>query len=42
MLKWLDGDDILIYSTYNEYKSVVDGKFIITMKGKICKKNDIQ
>ena len=33
--KWLDDNDIDMYSTHNEGKSVVDGKFISTLKNKI-------
>ena len=39
MQKWLtDNNNILMYSTYNEGKSVVAQKFIKTMKDKIYKK----
>ena len=39
MQKWLDDNDILIYSTHNEDKSVVNERFIKTIKkGKIYKK----
>ena len=39
MQKWLtDNNNILMYSTYNEGKSVVAQKFIRTMKDKIYKK----
>ena len=34
----LDDKDILMYSTYNEGKSIVAEKFIRTLKGKIYKK----
>ena len=40
MQKWLDNNDILMYSTYNESKSVIAERFIRTLKGKIYKKND--
>ena len=40
MQKWLDNNDISMYSTYNEGKTVVDERFIKTLKGKIYKKND--
>ena len=36
--KWLDDNDISIYSTHNEDKSVVTERFIRTLKGKIYKK----
>ena len=38
MLKWLDDNDVLIYSLHNEGKSVVTERFIRTFKGKIYKK----
>ena len=38
MQKWLDDNYILMYSTYNEGKSVVAEKFIKTLNGKFCKK----
>ena len=38
MQKLLDNNDILMYSTHNEGKSVVSERFIKTLKGKICKK----
>ena len=38
MQKWLDDNDILIYSTHNEGTSVVAERFIKILKGKICKK----
>ena len=38
MLEWLDNTDILIYSTHNEGKSVISGRFIKTLKAKIYKK----
>ena len=38
MLEWLDNNDILIYSTHNEGKSVISGRFIKTLKAKIYKK----
>ena len=38
MQKWLDDNDILMYSTHNEAKSVVAERFIRTMKDKIYKK----
>ena len=28
MQKWLDNNDILMYSTHNEYKSVISERFI--------------
>ena len=38
MQKWLDNNDILIYSIHNEGKSVITGKFIKTLKAKIYKR----
>ena len=38
MQKWLDDNDILMYLTHNEGKSVVAERFIKTLKGKMCKK----
>ena len=38
MQKWLDDNDILIYFTHNESKSVVAERFIKTLKRKIYKK----
>ena len=35
MQKWLDNNDILMYSTYNEGTSVTTKKFIKTSKTKI-------
>ena len=35
--KWLSGNDIIIYSTYNEGKSVVAERFIRTLKSKLYK-----
>ena len=40
MHEWLGNDDILMYSTRNEGKSVITEKFIKTLKAKIYKKND--
>ena len=37
MQKWLDDNDILMYSTHIESKSVVSGRFIRTLKNKIYK-----
>ena len=39
MQKWLNDNDILIYLTYHEGKSVVAERFIKTLKDKIYKKN---
>ena len=36
--KWLDDNNILMYSTHNEGKSVVAERFIRTLRGKIYKK----
>ena len=35
--KWLSDNDIIIYSTYNEGKSVVAERFIRTLKNKLYK-----
>ena len=35
--KWLKDNDIEMYSTHNEGKSVVAERFIRTLKNKICK-----
>ena len=35
--KWLNGNDISMYSTHNEGKSVVAERFIKTLKNKISK-----
>ena len=35
---WLDNNDILMYSTHNEGKSLIAEKFIKTLKSKIYKK----
>ena len=35
MQKWLDDNDILMYSTHNEGKSVVAERFIRTLKARI-------
>ena len=37
MQEWLDDNDILMYSTCNEGKSVVAEMFIRTLKSKIWK-----
>ena len=37
MPKWLDDNDILMYSTRNESKSVFTERFIRTLNGKIYK-----
>ena len=36
--EWLDNNDVLIYLTHNKGKSVITGKFIKTLKAKICNK----
>ena len=38
MQEWLDNNYILIYSTHNESKSVIDERFIKALKAKIYKK----
>ena len=35
--KWLSGNDVIMYSAYNEGKSVVDERFIRTLKNKLYK-----
>ena len=35
--KWLLSNDIIMYSTYNEVKSVVADRFITTLKNKLYK-----
>ena len=35
--KWLSDNDIIMYSTYNEGKSVVAERFITTLKNKLQK-----
>ena len=38
MIQWLDNNDILMYSTNNECKSVIAERYIKTFNGKILKK----
>ena len=38
MQEWLDNNDILMYSTHNEGKSVITERFIKILKAKIYKK----
>ena len=38
MQKWVDDNDILMYSSHNEGKSIVVDRFIRNLKGKIYKK----
>ena len=38
MQKWLDNNNILMYSTYTKSKSVIAERFIETLKAKIYKK----
>ena len=40
MQEWLDNNDILMYSTHNNSKSVIAERFIKTLKAKIYLKND--
>ena len=40
MQECLDKNNILMYSTYNEGKTVSADRFIKTLKSKIYKKND--
>ena len=41
MQKWLVNIDILIYLTHNEGKSVMDERFIKTLKAKINKNGQL-
>ena len=41
MQEWLGNNDILIYSTHNEGKSVIAETFIKTVKAKIYKKSQL-
>ena len=36
--EWLKNNDILMYSTHNEVKTVITERFIKTLKGKVYKK----
>ena len=38
MQEWLDNNNVLMYSIYNEGKSVIAERFIKTLKSKIYKK----
>ena len=40
MQDWVDNNDVLLYSTHNEGKSVITERLIKTLKSKICNKND--
>ena len=40
MQEWLDNNDILMYSTHNEGKSVIAERFTKTLQPKIYKPND--
>ena len=40
MREWLENNDILLYSTHNEVKSLIAEKFMKSLKSKIYKKND--
>ena len=40
MQEWLDNYYVLMYSTHNESKSVIEKRFIKKLKAKIHKKND--
>ena len=42
MQEGLDGNDILMYSTHNEGKSLVAERFIRTLKSKICKEMTVK
>ena len=38
MQEWLDNNSFLMYSTHNEGKSIINERFIKTLKAKIYKK----
>ena len=38
MQEWLKHNDILMYSTHNEVKTVITERFIKILKGKVYKK----
>ena len=38
MQEWLDNNDVLMYSTHNEGKSMIAKSYIKTLKAKIYKK----
>ena len=38
MQEWLDNNNISVYSTHNENKTVIAERFIRTLKAKIYKK----
>ena len=38
MQEWLKNNDILMYSTHNEVKTVITERFIKKLKGKVYKK----
>ena len=40
MQEWLDNNDIFMFLTHNEGKSVIAERFIKTFKAKIYLKND--
>ena len=40
MQDWVDNNDVLLYSTHNDGKSVITERLIKTLKSKICNKND--
>ena len=40
MQEWLDNNDISMYSTHNEGKSVIVERFVKIFKTQIYKKND--
>ena len=37
MEKWLDDNDVLIYSAHNEFKSIVTERFVRNLNGQINK-----
>ena len=39
--EWLDNNDILMYSTHNETKSVIAKRFIKTLKAKVYKERHL-
>ena len=40
MREWLENNDILLYSTHNEVKSLIAERFMKSLKSRIYKKND--
>ena len=40
MQEWLDNNDILMYLTHSGGKSIIDERFIRTLKAELYKTND--